>query len=137
MAAFQDPPLAQRFKQRKLMIVELRKCDGFRVPVKLLVLLLVGHLPTLRGILQNQSALAISTLEQIDQLPQLSLIKIGHGPVTHFAVPPMKDATSAGLPQTERERSRNTRHSFRSRRLLIPDDGKYGGLGGRALRKRP
>jgi hypothetical protein len=43
LTAAHDPPLAQRFQQRELPIVQLRKGDALRVAVELVVFLGVGH----------------------------------------------------------------------------------------------
>jgi hypothetical protein len=42
-AAMQRPVVAQWLKHRELPVVQLGKCNGFCVPVKLLVFFVVGH----------------------------------------------------------------------------------------------
>ena len=43
LAATHHAPLSQRLEQRKLVIVQFRKRDAFRVAIKLFILLLVSH----------------------------------------------------------------------------------------------
>jgi len=56
LSALQRAPLSQRLKQRELAIVEFRKGDALRIPVKLVVLVFVSHNIDYAGKSQNSAA---------------------------------------------------------------------------------